>query len=141
MNDLSLILIALFTNITNIIYIYIYIAEIFFLHSTNQSIDRLVNKNNKNHKQQLHSFLYFVISLYSSLTVHLALLCGSDRLFSCLRLLGFVTILHLNKESTCSVVVNVLKCDIIVNEFEPQSCYYVHYRTNTFRKDINYLVP
>ena len=29
---------------------------------------------------------------------------------------------------------NVLDCDIVVREFELQSCYYVHFRTNTLGK-------
>ena len=32
------------------------------------------------------------------------------------------------------VVVNVLKCDIVVSEFEPQARYYVHFWINTPEK-------
>ena len=39
------------------------------------------------------------------------------------------------------VVANVLDFDIVVNEFELQSRYYVHFRTNTLGKDINPLNP
>ena len=31
------------------------------------------------------------------------------------------------------VVANVKDYDVIVSEFEPQSCYYVHFRTNFLR--------
>ena len=37
-------------------------------------------------------------------------------------------------ESPCSVVANVLDCDIVVSEFKLQSRYYVHFRTYTFRE-------
>ena len=36
---------------------------------------------------------------------------------------------------------NVLDCNIVVSEFEPQSCYYVHFGTNTLGKGINSLIP
>ena len=35
------------------------------------------------------------------------------------------------------VVVNVLKCDIVINEFKLQSRYYSHFWTNALEKDIN----
>ena len=38
-----------------------------------------------------------------------------------------------------STVANVLDCDIEVNELESQSCYYVHFQTNTFEKGMNTL--
>ena len=38
------------------------------------------------------------------------------------------------------VVANELDCDIVVNEFELQSLYYVHFRTNTLRKGMNLFV-
>ena len=31
---------------------------------------------------------------------------------------------------------NVLDCDMVVSEFEPQSPYYVHFRINTLGKSI-----
>ena len=34
-----------------------------------------------------------------------------------------------NSESPRGVVVNVLHSDMVVSEFEFQSCYYVHFRT------------
>ena len=37
------------------------------------------------------------------------------------------------------VVANVLDCNIVINEFELQSCYYIDFRTNTLGKDINSL--
>ena len=39
------------------------------------------------------------------------------------------------------VVVNVLKCDIVVSEFKIQSNYYVPFWTNTYRKGVNSLYP
>ena len=41
------------------------------------------------------------------------------------------------EESPCSVVVNVLDCDIVVSEFELQSYYYVRFRGDTLRKAMN----
>ena len=38
------------------------------------------------------------------------------------------------------VVANVLICNIVVNEFELQLCFYVHLRTNTSGKSINPLM-
>ena len=35
------------------------------------------------------------------------------------------------------VVANVLDCDIVVSEFEHQSDYHIHFRTNTPEKGIN----
>ena len=35
----------------------------------------------------------------------------------------------------------MLNCDLEVSKFEPQSCYYVHFRTNTFGKGMNLLIP
>ena len=42
--------------------------------------------------------------------------------------------------STCSVMVNALDCKIVVSEFELQSCYYVHFGTNTLGKGMNLLI-
>ena len=36
---------------------------------------------------------------------------------------------------------NVQDCDIIENEFKPQSCNYVHLRTNTLRNGMNRFIP
>ena len=38
----------------------------------------------------------------------------------------------------CGVVANVLDCDIVVCEFEHQSCYWIHFRTNTTGKGMNH---
>ena len=40
-----------------------------------------------------------------------------------------------------TVVTNVLNCDMVVRKFEPQSCYYVHFRTNKFGRGMNLLSP
>ena len=39
------------------------------------------------------------------------------------------------------VVVNEIDCAIVAIKFELQSCYYVHFRTNTFREGMNLLIP
>ena len=41
----------------------------------------------------------------------------------------------------CSVVSNVLDCDVIVSEFELQKNYYIHFWINTLRKGMNLLIP
>ena len=38
-------------------------------------------------------------------------------------------------------MVKALDCSIIAREFELQSRYYVHFRTNTLEKDMNPLYP
>ena len=35
------------------------------------------------------------------------------------------------------VIAKVLDCVIVVSEFELQSCYYDHFRVNTFKKGMN----
>ena len=35
----------------------------------------------------------------------------------------------------------VLACDFVVSEFEPQSRYYIHFRTNIHEKGLNNLIP
>ena len=35
------------------------------------------------------------------------------------------------------VMVKVMDCEIVVSEFELQSRYYIHFRTNTLRKGMN----
>ena len=39
------------------------------------------------------------------------------------------------------VVANFLDCDIVENEFELQSHYYVHFQTNIVRKGVDPLIP
>ena len=48
---------------------------------------------------------------------------------------------HTHWGASRDVVAKVLDCDIIVNEFELQSHYYVHFRTNTVEKGMNPLIP
>ena len=43
--------------------------------------------------------------------------------------------------STRGIVVNVLYCNILVNEFELQLRYYVLFQINTFGKGMNPLIP
>ena len=38
------------------------------------------------------------------------------------------------------VKVKAMDCGIVVSEFELQSCYYVHVRTNTLGKVMNHLI-
>ena len=45
------------------------------------------------------------------------------------------------EESSFGVVANVLDCNIVVNEFELQSRYFVYFPTNTLGKDMNHLSP
>ena len=42
-----------------------------------------------------------------------------------------------SRGDTHSVVANVLDCDMIVTEFEPQLRYYVDFRIYTFEKGMN----
>ena len=39
------------------------------------------------------------------------------------------------------VMIDVFDCDIVVSEFELQSCYHVHFRTNTLGRVMNPLIP
>ena len=49
--------------------------------------------------------------------------------------------IYLSEGSPRDVVANVLDCDIIVNEFELQSHYHVHIRTNTLGKGMKSVIP
>ena len=42
--------------------------------------------------------------------------------------------------SPCGVMVKALAYGVVVSEFELQSRYYVHFRTNTLEKGINPLI-
>ena len=44
-------------------------------------------------------------------------------------------------ESSRSVMVNVLDCNILVNKFEPQLHCHTHFRINNPRKGMNPLIP
>ena len=46
----------------------------------------------------------------------------------------------MRREDFCDVVVNVLDCELVVNEFKIQSRYDVHFRTNTRGKGMNPLI-
>ena len=46
-----------------------------------------------------------------------------------------------SERSLHSVVANALDWVIVISEFELQSFYYVHFRTNALRKDGNNLIP
>ena len=49
---------------------------------------------------------------------------------------------HRQTERGCSrgVMCKAIDCGIVISEFELQSRYYVHFRTNTSGKDINSLI-
>ena len=40
----------------------------------------------------------------------------------------------------CGIMVKVLDCEIVVSEFELQSCYYAHFWANTLGKGMNLLI-
>ena len=35
----------------------------------------------------------------------------------------------------------MLNCDIVINKFEYQLCYYIYFQTNTLGKSINLFIP
>ena len=49
-----------------------------------------------------------------------------------------VTISLFLRYTSHSTVANILDYNIVVSEFEPQSLYFVCFRTNTLRKSINF---
>ena len=51
----------------------------------------------------------------------------------------FLIILIL-REHPCGVMVKALDYGIVVSEFKLKSCYYTHFRTNTFEKGMNPLI-
>ena len=48
--------------------------------------------------------------------------------------------MRITKRVPCSVKVQAMDCGIVVSEFELQSRYYVHFRTNTLEKGMNPLI-
>ena len=44
-------------------------------------------------------------------------------------------------ESSSDAVANVMDCDIVMSKFELQSCYNVHFRSNTLREGMKPLIP
>ena len=62
----------------------------------------------------------------------------------CLKLSSFyifVFLFRFFRGSSHGDVVNVLDCDIVVSEFQIQSRFCVHFRTNALRKDMNSIIP
>ena len=49
-------------------------------------------------------------------------------------------LLHCSWGRPRGVMVKALDCGFVVREFELQSCYYLHFRTNTLRKGMNALI-
>ena len=47
---------------------------------------------------------------------------------------------YMNQGWPRGVMVKVMDGGIVVNEFELQSCYYVHFRANTLGKGMNPLI-
>ena len=45
-----------------------------------------------------------------------------------------------NRGCPRGVMVKAMDCEIVVSEFVLQSCYYVHFRENTFGKGMNPLI-
>ena len=43
-------------------------------------------------------------------------------------------------ETPCSIVANMLDCDIVVSGFKLQLCYYIHFQNNTLGKGLNPLI-
>ena len=69
-------------------------------------------------------------------------ICISIQLF--INLLVYSSSVRLNFSrggSSCGVIANVMDCSLEVSEFEIQSCYYVHFRTNTLEKVMNLPYP
>ena len=50
-----------------------------------------------------------------------------------------IVLYHFKKEKHIGGENNVLDYDIMVGEFEPYSCYYVHFWINTLWKDMEFL--
>ena len=48
--------------------------------------------------------------------------------------------IYINMGCPRGVVVKAMICEIVAREFEPQSNYYVHFRTNTLGKGMNPLI-
>ena len=44
-------------------------------------------------------------------------------------------------ESSPGVMAKVLDYALVESSFKLQSCYYIHFKTNTFEKGMNYLIP
>ena len=53
---------------------------------------------------------------------------------------AYETSMSLQRGCPYGIVTNMLDCYIIVSEFKPQSCYYVHFWTNTLAKGMNPLI-
>ena len=48
-----------------------------------------------------------------------------------------IYVLNLFWRCPCGVMVKAMDCRIVVSEFEIQSCYYVHFQTNTLGKGMD----
>ena len=49
--------------------------------------------------------------------------------------------IYIYKRSLPGVRANVLNCEIVVSEFEIQSCYHIHIQTNTLGKGMSPFIP
>ena len=52
----------------------------------------------------------------------------------------FVCSRNQGRGDPCGILINVLNCDIVVEEFKPQWYYYIHFWTNAFEKGMNFLI-
>ena len=53
----------------------------------------------------------------------------------------FPICLYIRRYSPRGALANALDCDIVVSEFELQSCYYVHFQINTLGKGMKSFFP
>ena len=51
-----------------------------------------------------------------------------------IKFLNYMKVFALEKGSPCGFLANVMNCDTEISEFELQSCYYVHFRSNIHGK-------
>ena len=49
--------------------------------------------------------------------------------------------MHIYMRNLLDIVANLQDCDIVVNEFELSSRYYVHFQTNELENSMNSLIP
>ena len=49
----------------------------------------------------------------------------------------FCFLLNLSLRESRDAMANVLDCESVANEFEFQSCFYIHFRINTLGKGMN----
>ena len=70
---------------------------------------------------ELHAYIYIYIYIHIYIGIHIFII---TELWRCPH----------------GVMVKVIDCGIVVSEFVPQSCYYVHFQANTLGKGMNPLI-